>query len=173
MVKKTLFVLGLAVWGLNPARADVVEQQDNFFSIKYEKSLLVSAAQLNQQILDIASWWHPDHTYSGKSDNLYLDVKTERCFCERIENGFVSHLAVVYYQANHLLRLQGGLGPLQNIPVSGVMDIRLKKLDDNHTQLVLTYQVSGNIPALDKWAVPVNQVIGQQFSRLIAKVEKQ
>ena len=72
---------------------------------------------------DIGEWWNADHTFSGKSSNLTLDATFNGCFCEKLENGgFVRHMSVVFAEPGKVLRMQGGLGPLQSMAVTGTMN---------------------------------------------------
>jgi hypothetical protein len=78
-------------------------------------------------------------------------------------------------QRDELLRLQTALGPLQALAVTGVLTFQLKP-DDNGgaaaTMLTLTYVVNGaGSSALDKIAPAVNDVLGEQFSRLVRFIE--
>ena len=156
----------------NSASAVIVDQQDDYFAIQFESTFAMSVKDLNAHIFQIGEWWDPAHTYTGDSNNLYIDLEKE-CFCERLPGGgYVNHLSLVYYQPGVLLRFVGGLGPLQSIPVNGVMEFRFKRLDDKQTQLNVSYLVSGNSPGLKDWAGPVHWVIQQQLNRLASQVEK-
>ena len=82
-------------------------------------------------------------------------------------------MAVVMVQPNKLLRLRGGLGPLQEHAVSGSMTIKLSA-EGSSTRVEVTYNVGGFVPAaggLKAWAVPVDGVVTAQFDRLKSFVE--
>lgn len=131
------------------SRAELLESSGHYFSIAFEEKLPVSAEQLNKQILKIEKWWHPGHTYSGKSENLFIDLKKRSCFCERLGNqGIVRHLDLVNYQPNKLFRFRSGLGPLQSLPINGVLDFAITSTGENQSSLKVTYQVAGNTPEL-------------------------
>ena len=45
----------------------------------------------------IGNWWDPQHTWSGKSENLSLEPVPGGCFCETHENGGrIRHMNVIY-----------------------------------------------------------------------------
>ena len=153
--------------------AAVVDQQERYFAIKINQALAVSAEELNAQILQIDEWWNPDHTYTGDSNNLYIDLEKE-CFCERLPyGGYVNHLSLVYYQPGVLFRFVGGLGPLQSIPMNGVLELRIKPVSETQSLLEVSYLVGSNSPGLKNWAGPVNRVISEQISRLAKQVEQE
>ncbi|TQV72949.1 hypothetical protein FLL45_15920 [Aliikangiella marina] len=170
---KTKLLLIILIFFVPNAHAEILEANEHYFSIQFEEKLPVKVERLNKQILKIEYWWHPSHTYSGKSENLYIDLKKRHCFCERLgDQGIVRHLELVNYQPNKLIRLVGGLGPLQTIPVNGVLDFSMASNSDGTTTLKVTYQVSGAVPGLKAWPGPVEQVLKQQFERLVNKVKK-
>ena len=69
------------------------------------------------------------------------------------------------------LRLQGGLGPLQELPVTGVLTFTMKAVE-GRTALTLNYRVSGPPDSgLEKWAAAVDRVLGEQAGRLAAHVD--
>lgn len=116
---------------------------------------------------NIGQWWHSDHTYSGDASNMTLEAKAGGCFCERWGNNEVQHLRVVMSRPPQQLRLVGGLGPLQQEAVNGVMDWQLSSTDDGKTKINMTYKVSGARPgSLAEWAAPVDQVLALQFEQL-------
>ena len=171
-IKPVLVVFALLF--LSPyIKAELQESKENYFSIAFEEKLAISTEQLNAQILKIEEWWHPGHTYSGKSENLFVDLKKRHCFCERLGNqGTVRHLDLVNYQPNKLIRFRGGLGPLQALPVNGVLDFTISAIDTKHSLLKVTYKVSSNSPQLKAWPSAVEQVLSEQIKRLVAKVNQ-
>jgi hypothetical protein len=74
-------------------------------------------------------------------------------------------------QPGSALRLQAWLGPLQELPVSGVLTFATGRREDA-TRLRLTYRVAGAPEAgLDKLAPAVDAVLGEQARRLKAFIE--
>lgn len=112
---------------------------------------------------------------SGSAANLSLKAEAGSCFCERWNDGTVEHGRVVMAIREQILRLQTALGPLQARAVTGVLTFQLKPEENvggPATVLTLTYVVNGaSTSALDKSAPGVNDVLGEQFARLVRFIE--
>ncbi|MDA1075654.1 MAG: ATPase [Proteobacteria bacterium] len=139
-----------------------------------EHSLTVSVAPLvvYQALVDhISEWWDSAHTYTGDARNLSIDA--QGCFCEALpEGGRVEHMRVVYAAPGKLLRLTGGLGPLQALAVSGSMEFVLQA-DGAGTIVKYRYIVGGYTPeGLTDWAGPIDAVQTGQLERLKAYLER-
>jgi hypothetical protein len=73
---------------------------------------------------------------------------------------------------NELVRLNGALGPLQELAVTGGLTFAIKADGPTATELTVTYRVSGDARhGLDKIATVVDGVIGLQARRLKAFAE--
>ena len=119
----------------------------------------------------VASWWDPEHTWSGDVRNLSLDATPGGCFCERLPGGGVHHLTVVYAAPGKLLRLIGGLGPLQGAGVAGSLTFALFAVTEG-TKVQMSYSVGGYFPGgLASLAPVVDAVLGGQLARLERFVE--
>jgi uncharacterized protein YndB with AHSA1/START domain len=115
----------------------------------------------------IGEWWNPEHTYSGKSENLSIDVLNNGCFCEMLGNGgIVRHMTVVYANPGKALRLSGGLGPLQGMGAAGSLTWDFKPSSVG-TAIEMTYTVGGYAPGgLGSLAPAVDRVLAEQMDRL-------
>ena len=166
--------LGLVCWSVSYLSvAEVISSDANNFDLKFQVEINTTPTKLRSTFENISSWWHPDHTYSGDSNNLYLNLKTEYCFCEKLaDGGAVRHLDWVFYQPNKKARFIGGLGPLQTLPVDGVLEFSFETLDKNKMALTVAYSVASSGDRLKGWDKPVNQVIAQQVARLKSKAEE-
>ncbi len=81
------------------------------------------------------------------------------------------HLTVVYADQGKLLRLSGGLGPLQGLAVTGSMTWTFTDANSG-TRLVLTYTVGGYAPGgVDAIAKPVDAMLTGQVQRLKRFIE--
>lgn len=132
--------------------------------------LAVPPARAYEALTDeVSAWWDPAHSHSGDAKNFSLDARAGGCFCERLPNdGSVMHMQVVFADPGRLLRLVGGLGPLQGMGISGSMDFALEAEGDG-TRLRYRYVVSGYAPdGLEALADPVDRVQGGQLERLRA-----
>jgi len=145
----------------------------NGFLVKFEVSVNAQAAKVYDALVgQIGAWWNPEHTYSGGAKNLSIDARPGGCFCEKLPNGGgVEHLRVVYVAPQEVLRLSGGLGPLQASGVAGSMIWKLTG-DGDHTRVQLSYSVGGFIGGgFDKIAPAVESMLGDQLNRLKLFVE--
>jgi hypothetical protein len=109
------------------------------------------------------------HTWSGAAGNLKLDPKAGGCFCEKLpDGGSVQHARVIFAQPGKLLRLEGGLGPMQDMAVTGILSFKLEP-DGKGTRIRMTYRVAGMLTLPSAQLAPgVDQVMGTQLDRLRA-----
>lgn len=121
---------------------------------------------------DVGRWWDAAHSYTGDAHNFSIDPRAGGCFCEHFPNfGSIEHMRVLYADPAKFLRMQGGLGPLQAMPVSGVMDFEFVSTDKG-ARLTYRYSVHGPATAgLEGMAAPVDAVQLGQLKRLQAWVE--
>ena len=157
--------------GFTDARAEVIAQAPEGFVVSHE--LVVEAPPLltyRALTRKVAAWWDANHSYSGKAENFSLDARAGGCFCERLRGGgSVEHMRVVFASPGKRLRMVGGLGPLQGMGASGVMDFELNPEGGDRTRLTFRYTVNGFVPdGLGALAEPVDGVLGGQLARLAA-----
>jgi uncharacterized protein YndB with AHSA1/START domain len=153
------------------AHAEVTDVAPGGFTVKHTVTVAVPAAKAWAALIQPRGWWDKAHTWSGDAANLSLDATAGGCFCEKLAGGGVRHLSVVYVERNKLLRLTGGLGPLQDLAVAGVMTLQLTEAQGK-TTLEMTYKVGGYAPnGLAGLASPVDGVLGEQVARWKRKVE--
>jgi uncharacterized protein YndB with AHSA1/START domain len=151
-----------------PAAAAVVSSGPDGFTLRHEGVSALPPEAAWEALEDWGGWWPDAHSYSGKAENFDLDAEADGELEEEWDGGSVLHAEVVLAMPPKLLRLHGGFGPLQAIPVQAVLDFALAP-EGTGTKLVLTYKVGG--PAsldLAKLAGPVDQVLGEAFARLLA-----
>jgi uncharacterized protein YndB with AHSA1/START domain len=155
-----------------PAWATTGNVTPNGFTSIHRDEVKVRPAELWQAITQLPRWWSGDHTYSGQASNLSFDAQAGGCWCERWGDGnSVQHGQVVLVEPGRTLRVVANLGPLQQLPVNGVLTFTIA-MQETKTILRLTYRVSGPPDAgLDKLAPAVDQVIAQQFKRLKSLAE--
>ena len=155
---------------------DVLDKNDSSFVLQLELKIQAGPAEVFDTFVnDIGNWWDSSHTYSGDAKNLTIDARPGGCFCESFPtseqsdptNGAV-HMSVAYVQKPLMIRLLGGLGPLQEEGAQGAMTIRFEG-EESHTNLKVRYTVIGR--NLENWADPVNRVVSEQLERLKNYVE--
>lgn len=156
----------------NVAMAEVVSSDDGGFSLKHTISVTASAEEAWNTFGQIGSWWNPSHTWSGDSKNMSLNAKPGGYFVEQLpDGGFVKHMEVVYAAPGKMIRLHGGLGPLQEQAVHGAMSVTFKP-DKDTTTISVTYNVGGYVPGgLKAWASIVDGVVTEQFERLRQRID--
>jgi hypothetical protein len=171
----TLFLL--ASGPASVAHADVTAQSDAGFVLSHSAETSAAKADVWRALIAPARWWSSDHTYSGNADNLYLDAQATGCFCEKLPRpadapegqrmGSIEHMHVIYADPQRgVLRMSGGLGPLQGEAAHGTLTIALKQIETG-TRIEWTYVVGGYIRMNQAELVPaVDQVLGQQLIRL-------
>lgn len=149
------------------ALADVLEVTASGFLIRHDVTVSGTPEVSWKALLDIGSWWNSDHTYSGNSTNLSIDARPGGCFCEKLTNGGgVSHMMVVFVSPNTVLRMSGGLGPLQSSGLAGSLTWRIVPAPPG-SKLEVSYSVGGYMQGgFDKIAPAVNGVLGEALNRL-------
>lgn len=148
------------------ARAAVDEADASHLVLRYELPVKAAPARAYAATVDIAHWWSAEHTYSGDAGRLHLDAKAGGCWCERWKAGSVEHLHVVMAMPGQMLRLQGGLGPLQSGAVDGTLTFEFKQ-GKHGNAIAVSYLISGYFAGgLDKLAQGVDGVLATQLQRL-------
>lgn len=147
--------------------ASVTDSSSYGFTVREELIIKTSPDSLYNEFTDIGKWWDSEHTYSGKAVNLSFQPVAGGCFCEKLDNGgSVQHMTVIFVKPGKTIRMEGGLGPLQSMAVSGTMTVVFVKIPEG-TKLTVTYTVGGYSPGgLIKIAPMVDMVLGQQVMRL-------
>jgi hypothetical protein len=174
---RAAMVLGLTVLVGAPAAAEVVASSDSGFVIKHVVDVSANATDAWKALIAPAGWWNSAHTYSGDSANLYLDAQGSGCFCELLplakdapegtRRGSVEHMHVVYAEPGRVLRMRGGLGPLQSEAVDGTLTITFKPIEGGGTRMQWFYVVGGYARfKFPEMAVSVDKVVGEQAARL-------
>ncbi|MFC6635388.1 ATPase [Microbulbifer taiwanensis] len=160
-----------ATWSSGLA-AEVISQSPGEFAIRLEQELEQNSASVYRGLASLPEWWNPAHSYSGSAGNLSMELRAGGCFCERWDQASVEHLRVIYALPEREVRLSGGLGPLQSMPVSGLMQWRIVPQGDK-SLLTWEYRVWGSSAnKLDAIAEPVNSVLAEQFRALKVYLEK-
>jgi hypothetical protein len=157
------------------ANGEVLNAAPGGFTISYQTE--ISAARIdvyNAAVNNVGDWWSDDHTYTGNAGNMYIEAKTQGCFCEKLGvDGGVVHLVVTFVNPGEMLRLTGGLGPLGLMGVNGNMTWEFTDSEEG-TIVTLNYALGGYMDGgLDSIAEAVDGVLVGQMTSLKAFVENQ
>lgn len=152
-----------------PAGAEVKSASPNGFVIEHQVTTPVPPTQLYRAIGQVRGWWNPAHSYSGKAENLTLELRPGGCFCETLPGGGgIEHLRTAYVDPGKRVVLTGALGPMLYLGVSGVMDLQIEAVDQG-SRVKMTYRAAGFAEGgADKLAPAVDKVLGEQMQRLAA-----
>ena len=150
-----------------PASAEVVSASSNGFEVRETVPLVVPPDAAFKAFGDLPQWWDPQHTYSGDSANLRLDLVPGGCFCESMPKtgGGVEHMHVTFVDPGTHVVMTGTLGPLLYEATTGVMDVQIKTIAGG-SQLTLDYKVAGFANGgAAKQAADVDAVLEAQLKR--------
>lgn len=150
----------------NIASAEVVHSDPSSFLVKQRIIVATDSVTSYNALIHPERWWNPTHTWSGDAKNLSLQANTGGCWCERWPGGEVEHGRVIHLKKDAQLRLQGALGPLQDMAVNAVLDFSLVQGKDG-TQIDLMYRVTGaDSSQLDVLSAVIDKVLDEQMARL-------
>ena len=150
-----------------PASAEVVSASANGFEVRMTVPLVVPPEAAYKAFGDLPAWWDPEHTYSGDSANIRLELVPGGCFCERIPKtgGGVEHMHVAFVEPGKRVVMTGALGPLLYEATTGVMDVQIKTIAGG-SQLTLDYKAAGFANGGAASLAPqVDAVLAEQLKR--------
>ena len=165
-MKRTLIITALLSVISVHAVAEVIQQSPTSFTVHIEQILPYSSEEVYAGLESLPGWWSSAHSFSGSAANLSIDLRAGGCFCEHWDGGSVEHLRVIAALPGREVRLRGGLGPLQKMPVDGLMQWRIVPQGD---KAVLTWEYrvwGGEENQLQRIAAPVDSVLAEQFLSL-------
>lgn len=148
------------------AHADVIEAGPDHFVLRQEATSRLSPSELWSRLTNPASWWHPDHTYSGSAANLSLDVQAGGLWKEEWEGGSVTHGEVIFVNPGVQIRLDAPFGPLQAIGAKTIWTITISAEGDGSK--VVFDEISHGVSSskLDELAPAVDFVKTEAIRRL-------
>jgi len=171
-MKNWLFALSLFVSSSVAAEVKLLSEQG--FVIKNEVETHIEHQAVWNALIDhVDLWWPKDHTWWGKDGTMSIAPTAGGCFCEFASgNRSAEHMRISFVEPGHLLRMTGGLGPLQGMGMFGALDWRLTTTD-KVTKLTLTYTVQGfSAEGFDQLAPVVSKVQNLQLQALKTFVEQ-
>jgi uncharacterized protein YndB with AHSA1/START domain len=131
------------------------------------------AATAWKALVDDIDRWPKDHSWWGKESRLSIEPRAGGCFCERTGDRQALHMLVSFVDPERLLRLTGGLGPLQGMGLHGALEFRLAPSPEGGTRITMFYRAGGYTPDdLSKLAPVVDKVQAQQLGGLASYLRK-
>jgi uncharacterized protein YndB with AHSA1/START domain len=164
----------LAVVSSGGARADVKDASASGFTVENSVEVAADPARAWSALVeDVDRWWPKGHSWWGAEGKFSIEPRAGGCFCERSGQKQALHMLVTFVEPEKLLRLTGGLGPLQSMGLSGTMEFRFAAVPRGGTRLTLFYRAGGYTPDdLSKFAPVVDKVQAQQLAGLAAYLAK-
>src|SRR6185503_20265974 len=149
------------------ARADIAQPSPGLTVFSFQLHARGNAASAYATVTHPETWWNGEHSYSGSASNMSLDAVAGGCWCEKLPaGGTVQHMRVLAAIPGSLLRLTGGLGPLQAQPMTGVMTFSFKDDPAGGAAIDFKYRLSGATDMPANWPQAVNGVLTEQIQRL-------
>lgn len=133
----------------------------------------------NAFVNHVDTWWPKDHTWW--KGTLSINAKAQGCFCESKGDASAMHMMVSYVEPHKKVVMIGGLGPLQEMGLSGTLVWTFSPITMNEdasdkpstpevtgTSINLRYTVNGVVRDIDgeKLASIVDSVQLQQLTAL-------
>ena len=175
---KALALLAAPLIAAVPAGAEVTESSPTHFVVRHAVDVDASPEDAWLALIAPGDWWNDAHPWSADASNMTLTPQAGGCFCEKIPaedgpdsfglEGSVQHMMVVQAVPHKVLRMRGGLGPLQSEPVDGVMTITLQPIEREEgepagTRITWEYVVGGTMRfKIEEISKAVDGVIGEQ-----------
>ena len=151
------------------SHAEVVSSSSTHFVLRHEATTPLSPDAAWERLTDPASWWHPDHTYSGDSANLSLDVTAGGLWREDWDGGSVAHGRVLMVATGTALRMEAPFGPLQGVGAYTIWTITITPAE-NGTVVTFDEIATGPPTAkLDELAPAVDFVKSEAMRRLTGR----
>lgn len=155
--------------GGSPATAEVKSASPAGFLIEnVEVAPVETATAWSALVNDVDRWWPKDHAWWGEESTLSIEPRAGGCFCEIAGERQARHLTVTVADPPTLLRLTGGLGPLQGMGLHGALEWRLEPVEEG-TRISMRYQAGGYSPDdLSRLAPIVDRVQAAMLGSLAA-----
>jgi len=154
-------------------KADIAQPSAGLTVVSFQLHVKASAPHAYAAVTHPETWWNGEHSYSGSAANMSLDPVAGGCWCEKLPTGgSVQHMRVLAAIPGKLLRLTGGLGPLQEQPMTTVMNWSFKDDPAGGSTIDFKYRLSGATDLPATWPQAVNGVLNEQLQRLQNLLDK-
>jgi hypothetical protein len=175
VIRACSLLAALLLGGLHtPAHAAIKDQAANGFTL--ENSEWVPAdpqASWRAFVHDVGKWWPADHSWWGDASKLSISEKAGGCFCEINGAQQAWHMTVTFVDPGKMMRMTGGLGPLQGMGLDGALEWRFVE-EKGGTRITLWYRAGGYAPEdLGKFVPVVDKVQALQLGGLAKYLREQ
>jgi len=152
--------------------SEVIRSSDSGFLLSITRTVSATPETAYMKFLQVDQWWVESHTWFGNRSNLSIDPVAGGCFCEIEGDKQVQHLTVTHVRPGVEFRMTGGLGPLQDMAISGAATWKFKALESG-TEITHTYTVTGpSFSKLKELAPVVDTVHVEQTASLVEFIEE-
>ncbi len=168
-----VLILLAAVLQPLPLAAKVLDSGASGFTVENGVTVPVDAnTAWNALVNNVDEWWPKDHSWFGKDGKFTIEPRAGGCFCEIAGKRQALHMTVSFADPGALLRMIGGLGPLQGMGLTGTLDWTFAAVEGG-TRITLRYVAGGYTTSdLKLFAPIVDQVQGIQLGGLAAFLSK-
>ncbi|MCW8092106.1 SRPBCC domain-containing protein [Alteromonas sp. ASW11-130] len=168
MIKIIILALSLFAAYVN---AKVLHVDNTGFIIQNEIETPHSSKKVWYALInDVDEWWPKDHSWW--KGTFTISSSAGGCFCEKKGKQQAQHMQITFVDPMKMLRMAGGLGPLQGMGVYGALNWKFEKTESG-TKVTLSYYAQGYRPdGFEDLAPIVAKVQNQQLNALKAFVEK-
>lgn len=167
-IKATVVCLLLLMVLPTAAIADIVSSSATHYVLRHESRTQLSVEALWERLIRPASWWHPDHTYSGDAANLSLALEPGGLWQETWEGGAVAHGEVLLVIDGSTLRLNAPFGPLQGAGAYAIWTITVAEDEEGTIARFEETATGPESAALHELAPAVDFVKSEAIRRLTA-----
>lgn len=166
--RQSCLVLSLSVLICGPCAAEILSSAPDHYTLYHESLTELSPDEAWARLIEPASWWSPEHTYSGDAANLSLDLQAGGLWREDWQGGSVAHGGVLSVQRGTALRLDAPFGPLQGMAVNVVWTISISQTESG-TLIIFDEVATGSRESgLDAIAPAIDLVKQEAIERLAA-----
>lgn len=153
--------------------AKVLDQAADGFTVENSEWVPADSANAWKAFLEVGEWWPADHTWWGDASKLSISDKAGSCFCEINGAQQAWHMTVTFVDPGKLMRMTGGLGPLQGMGLNGALEWRFVE-EKGGTRITLWYRAGGYTPDdLGKLVPVIDKVQALQLGGLAEYLRKQ
>ena len=153
---------------LQPAHAAVKDQSPNGFTLENSQWVPVDQATAWKVFVhDVGKWWPSGHTWWGDASRLSISEQAGGCFCELNGAQQAWHMSVTFVDPGKLMRMTGGLGPLQGMGEQhGALEWCFAE-ENGGTRITLRYGTDDYLPDdISELAVAVEEVQSDRLQGL-------